>query len=80
MIITFYRWLKEVIGFVLNKIDEGNLDREIVIAKVTSLVSDTPFCALSRYRYLKTSDFTDDITTINANELLMVAGGGGPEQ
>lgn len=69
-----------MIGFVLNKIDEGALDREIVIAKFTSLVSDTPFCALSRYRNLRTSDFTDDITTINANELLMGAGGGGLEQ
>eukprot|EP00347_Sterkiella_histriomuscorum_P013411 403364808 len=68
-------WLKEVIGFVLNKLDDGSLDRDLMIAKFTSLVQ-SPF-ALSRYRSLKQSDFTDDITTINPNELLM---GGGPEQ
>ena len=67
------RWLKEVIGFVLNKIDEGSLDRDLLIAKFTSLV-ESPF-ALSRYKHLKQSDFTDDVTTINPNELLM--GGGG---
>ena len=70
-----FSWLKEIIGFVLNKIDSGDLDRELLIAKVTSLVQ-SPF-ALSRYRTLKVSDFTDDITTINANELLMGAAGGG---
>lgn len=68
------QWLKEVIGYVLNKLDEGTLDRELIIAKFTSLTPNAPFCALSRYRGLKTSDFTDDVTTINANELLM----GGP--
>jgi|LauGreDrversion4_2_1035121.scaffolds.fasta_scaffold112539_2 hypothetical protein len=73
-----YRWLKEVIGFVLNKLDEGVISREIVVAKFTSLTT-TPFCFLSRYRHLRTADFTDDITTINANELLMGAAGG-PEQ
>ena len=62
-----------MIGYVLNKVDEGSLDRDLVIAKFTSL-TPVPFCALSRYRQLKQSDFTDDITTINANELLM-----GPE-
>lgn len=67
-------WLKEVLGYLLNKLDEGAIDRDIVIAKYTSLVNK-PFCYLSRYRGLRTSDFTDDITTINANELLM--GGGG---
>ena len=33
---------------------------------------------LSRYRLLKTSDFTDDITTINPNELMGAGAGGGP--
>jgi hypothetical protein len=70
-----FSWLKEVIGYVLNKIDDGQLDRDILIAKFTSL-TPVPFCSLSRYRTLKTSDFTDDITTINANELLMNAEGG----
>lgn len=64
-----------MIGYVLNMIDEGTLDREILVAKFTSL-TPVPFCSLSRYRHLRTSDFTDDITTINANELLMGAAGG----
>ena len=70
------RWLKEVIGHALNRFDEGTLEREVLVAKFTSLTSDSPFCALSRYRHLRTADFTDDITTINANELM---GAGGPE-
>ena len=71
--------MKEVVGYVLNKLDEGELDREILVAKFTSLTS-VPFCALSRYRHLRTSDFTDDITTINANELLMGAAGGAEQE
>ena len=64
-------WLKEVIGYVLYKLDEGSLlDRDIIVAKFTSL-TPSPFCNLSRYRGLRVTDFTDDITTINANELLM---------
>jgi len=62
-------WLKETIGFTLNKLDEGVIDRDLFIAKVTSMTNN-PF-ALSRYSSLRTSDFTDDITTINPNELLM---------
>lgn len=73
-------WLKEVIGFLLNKIDAGELDRELLVAKFTSLTSsEQPFCFLARYRHLRTSDFTDDITTINPNELMLGAAGG-PEQ
>lgn len=68
-------WLKEVIGYLLNRIDEGAIERELLIAKFTSL-TPVPFCSLSRYRHLRASDFTDDITTINANELLMGAAGG----
>jgi hypothetical protein len=69
-------WLKEVIGFTLNKLDDGTLDRDLFIAKVTSM-TQSPF-NLSRYKTLKVSDFTDDITTINPNELLMGGGGPGP--
>ena len=65
--------MKEVIGYALNKIDEGILDRDLFIAKVSSMVT-SPF-SLSRYKSLKVSDFTDDLTTINPNELMM--GGGG---
>mmetsp|Transcript_2381 Transcript_2381/g.1711 ORF Transcript_2381/g.1711 Transcript_2381/m.1711 type:complete len:98 (+) Transcript_2381:1714-2007(+) len=68
-------WMKEVIGFLLNKIDAQEIDRDLFVAKITSLV-ESPF-GLSRYRSLKRSDFTDDITTINPNELLM--GGGGAQ-
>ena len=57
-----------MIGFVLNKIDEGALDRDLLIGSISSLV-ENPFY-LSRYRFLKVSDFSDDITTINPNELL----------
>ena len=63
-------WLKEVIGYTLNRLDDGTLERELIIAKFTSLTG-VPFCNLSRYRGLRQSDFTDDITTINANELLL---------
>ena len=63
-------WLKEVIGYILNKLDDGALERDLLIAKFTSL-TPVPFCYLSRYRGLRASDFTDDITTINPNELLM---------
>jgi hypothetical protein len=68
-------WMKEVLGYLLNALDEGAFERELVIAKFTSL-TPVPFCTLSRYRHLRASDFTDDITTINANELLMGAAGG----
>lgn len=63
-------WLKEVIGYTLNRLDDGTLERELIIAKFTSLTG-VPFCNLSRYSGLRQSDFTDDITTINANELLL---------
>jgi hypothetical protein len=63
-------WLKEVIGYILTKLDEGALERDLLLAKFTSL-TPVPFCYLSRYRSLRASDFTDDITTINPNELLM---------
>lgn len=69
-------WLKDVIGFILNSLDDGTIDRDIMIAKFTSL-TPAPFCYLARYRQLRQADFTDDITTINPNELLM---GGEQEQ
>ena len=46
-----FSWLKEVIGFVLNKLDDGSLDRDLMNAKFTSLVQ-SPF-SLSRYKSLK---------------------------
>ena len=46
-----YSWLKEVVGFILNSLDDGTLDRDLFVAKFTSLVQ-SPF-ALSRYKSLK---------------------------
>lgn len=45
------------------------------IAKVTSMVVN-PF-HLERYMGLKNADFTDDVTTVNPEELLGAQGGGG---
>jgi len=67
--------LKEVIGFVLNKIDAEELDRDLFLAKILSLFN-YPF-SLSRYRGLKVSDFSDNLTTVNPNELLFGANAGG---
>lgn len=67
-------WMKEVIGFTLNKLDDGSIDRQLFQAKITSM-TQSPF-ALSRYRTLKVSDFSDDVTTINPNELLLGGAGG----
>ena len=62
-------WLKETVGFLLNQIEssEDDLVSEF-IGKVASTV-ENPF-TLDRYLHLKKSDFTDDVTTINPNELL----------
>ena len=62
-------WLKETVGYLLNQI-EANED-DIVsefIGKIASTV-ENPF-TLDRYLHLKNADFTDDVTTINPNELL----------
>ena len=71
-------WLKETIGHLLNMIEVGNNCTEMTdefIAKVTSVVSN-PFY-LDRYMGLKNADFTDDITTVNPEELLGAGAGGG---
>jgi len=48
------------------------------IAKVTSVVVN-PF-TLDRYMGLKNADFTDDVTTVNPEELLGAGAGGGGGQ
>ena len=51
---------------------EQSEDTDVVsefIAKITSMVNSPPF-RLERYMGLKNADFTDDMTTINPNELL----------
>jgi len=71
-------WLKETIGHLLNMIEVGSNGTEMTdefIAKVTSVVIN-PF-SLDRYMGLKNADFTDDITTVNPEELLGAGAGGG---
>ncbi len=67
-------WLKEVTGFLLDQIADGKIDRLEFIGKMASVV-ENPF-KLERYLTLKNADFTDDMTTIDPNELL----GAGPPQ
>jgi len=63
-------WLKQVIGHLLNCIDDGTIDQIEFISKVISLVpSPSPF-VLERYSQLKIADFTEDVTTINPADLL----------
>lgn len=75
-------WVKETVGHLLNMIEAGSNSADMAdefIAKVTSLVQN-PF-TLDRYMGLKNADFTDDVTTVNPEELLgngAVGGGGGP--
>lgn len=61
-------WLKEVTGFLLDSLSDGKLDRLEFIGKIASVV-ENPF-KLARYASLKIADFTDDMTTIDPNELL----------
>ena len=71
-------WLKETVGHLLNMIEMGSGSTDFTdefIAKVSSMV-DNPF-TLDRYMHLKIADFTDDVTTVNPNELLG-PGAGGP--
>ena len=62
-------WLKETVGYLLNQIEssEDDIVSEFV-GKIASTV-ENPF-KLDRYIHLKNADFTDDVTTINPNELL----------
>ena len=71
-------WLKETIGHLLNMIEIGGKGTEMTdefIAKVTSVVIN-PF-HLDRYMGLKNADFTDDVTTVDPEELLGPGAGGG---
>jgi len=63
-------WLKEVTGFLLDHLADGKIDRLEFIGKMASVV-ENPF-KLERYLTLKSADFTDDMTTIDPNELLGV--------
>lgn len=71
-------WMKETIGHLLNMMEAGSGSTDMTdefIAKVTSMVVN-PF-TLDRYMGLKNADFTDDVTTVNPEELLGAGAGGG---
>ena len=53
----------------MNALDSEQVDQIEFISKVISLVDKPPFY-LSRYKDLKIADFTEDVTTINAADLL----------
>lgn len=60
-------WMKTVIGYVLNEIDNGNFDRDVMFQFVFSALG-LPF-ELKRYSDLSKEFFNDDFTTINAQDL-----------
>jgi hypothetical protein len=59
---------------LLDQLADGKIERLDFIGKMASVV-ENPF-KLDRYLTLKNADFTDDMTTIDPNELL----GAGPPQ
>ena len=65
-------WLREIIGYTLNKIDAGDIDPDLLSAQLQSGIVDTKF-TWARYRQLKKHDFMDDLTVVAPQELL---GGG----
>lgn len=65
-------WLRETIGYALSEIDEGELDstRDLLRAQLMSGIVDVSF-TWSRYRTtLKTADFMDDLSIVNAQDLM----------
>ena len=61
-------WLKEIIGYVLNEIDNENFDREVLFQFIFNSVG-LPF-QLLRYSNLSKEFFNDDFTTVNPQDLL----------
>lgn len=69
-------YLKEIIGGLLNILDEGTgEERDLVIGKIVS-VCQLPF-DLSRYKQLLVHDFSDNLTTVDVNELFGPGANGG---
>ena len=67
-------WLREVIGYALNKIDSQDLvEADVLIAQLQSGIVDLKF-SWNRYRMIKKADFMDDLTVVAPEELM----GGGP--
>lgn len=67
-------WMREVIGYTLNKIDSGDcVERDLLVAQLSSGIVENHF-AWSRYRMsLKTADFMDNLTVVAPQDLM---GGG----
>lgn len=66
-------WIKQVIKFVVEQIDSGELDRDVMFQFIFSAVG-LPY-ELKRYSKLSKEFFNDDFTTVNPQELM--AGGNG---
>lgn len=72
-------YLKEIIGGLLNVLDEGSgEERDLVVASITS-VCKLPF-DLGRYKGLLVHDFSDNLTTVDMNELFGPNANQDPEQ
>jgi len=61
-------WFKQVVGYVLNEIDNGFFDRDVLFQFIFSSVT-LPF-ELKRYSTLNKDFFNDDFTTIRPQDLL----------
>lgn len=63
-------WLREVIGFTLNKMDSGDIiEPELLIGQLQSGIVSVNF-SWKRYIELKKTDFSDDQQIVAAQELL----------
>ena len=60
-------WAKEVAAYLLGRIDAGTIDPAEEATWLFSL-SQLPF-EIDRYKGLRVADFSDDVSTINPNEL-----------
>ena len=61
-------WLKQVIGYVLNEVDQDNFDRDVQFQFIFNTIG-LPF-ELKRYSNLKKDFFNDDFTTVRPQDLL----------
>ena len=63
-------WLREIIGYTLNKMDSEELtDIDILAAQLQSGIVDVQF-SWNRYTSLKTGDFSDNQQVVAAEELM----------
>jgi hypothetical protein len=66
--------MKEIIGGLLNMLDAGT-ERDLIVAKLVSCCH-LPF-NLNRYKNLIVHDFSDNLTTVDVNELFGPGANGG---